>query len=402
MAAKKKYYNKKLQEKRMEILKNIIQEEIDLFLSEQDDGDSYDSMGAGGGATYSPGYGFGGGYGYGGGGGGDGKGVLFPWRRGSSASALTGDIVPKVGTILARGASTLATQAISGLKKAVLGTISALLPFNDPRATKRLLDGITNWEQRQVGAIDQHFAPGMKMIEEDWSHFKDDFWGIGFMASPANAIAAAVAGGKALDAALSIGNVLSGGRLGGAIEDLTPGGKVHEAAETENKGSVSDAFNKAMSGQLKPTSDISFGEALKKFKAAGGSEETIKELAQLASKDPKIIEAGQKLMAPQLEATLDGIIKDMVDQVSKGQIKTTPEELKNLKTNLEGYLSKIVVDSAKKKGITLTQKDLQTNPAFKQGVQKASQELAKIPAVPPTAPQQQPQTPAAVPTANKR
>ena len=191
MAAKKKYYNKKLQEKRIKILKNIIEEEIDLFLSEQDDGDSYDSMGVGGGATYSPGYGFGGGYGYGGGGGGDGKGVLFPWRRGSSASALTGDIVPKVGTILARGASTLATQAISGLKKAVLGTISALLPFNDPRATKRLLDGITNWEQRQVGAIDQHFAPGMKMIEEDWSHFKDDFWGIGFMASPANAIAAA-------------------------------------------------------------------------------------------------------------------------------------------------------------------------------------------------------------------
>jgi hypothetical protein len=392
MVAKQKFYKKKLQEQRMKILKAIIEEEIERFVSEQDDGgdggydSSYDSGAAGGGGMhYSSGWGFGGGYGGGGGGGGDGRGgVLYPWMRGSAASALTGDIVPKITTVLGKGITQLGTQAISGVKKAVLGTISALLPFNDPIATKKLLDGITNWEQAQIRALDQHFSNGMAMIEEDWGHFKDDFWGIGFVASPANAIAAAITAEKGLDAALSVGNVLSGGRLQAAIEDLTPGGgrSVNETATEEQpkpapKGDVGKAFSEAMAGKLK-ASPQSFGEAIKKFEAAGGSEETLKQLATKASKNPEIIEAGKKMMAPEMEAALAAIIKDVSAAISKGEIKVNAQEVDSMKKNLEGYLSKIVIESAKKKGIQISEEDLKTNPAFKAGVQKASQEAAKI------------------------
>lgn len=191
----------------MEILLQIIEEEVNVAFNEilqeyDSDGDGVDDGG-----------GYGGGYGGGGGGGG---GNLLIGKR----SLLMSPVVD-VANAFKKFAAKATINVLSTVATLIGGTIAALLPFNDPRTVKWIGKKFAFWESESLKFIDEQFKTETAQMQEGWQTFKNDFWGIGFVASPFGAIAAAATAAKGIDGALSVANVITGGRVGKIIDHIT-------------------------------------------------------------------------------------------------------------------------------------------------------------------------------------
>lgn len=185
MAAKKNYYKKKLLEKKSEFLKQVIEEEINSFVNEQ----QYQQYGSS-----------------------DIHGLqrLYKPESGTFTSALL-SLPSSLISIAQHGLSKAVVQGLGLGLFAIAGSIAAIIPFNDPRVVKYLSDKIKYWEQTNLKMIDQQFEKELGEVWRGWDTMKTDLFGIGFVASPLNVIAAYVATAKGLDMAFSVANVVSGG-----------------------------------------------------------------------------------------------------------------------------------------------------------------------------------------------
>lgn len=194
----------------MEILKIILEEEIekayqDIILNETDYyGDADDPYSYG---SYDYSYGSGGNS-SGGGNEKYGKGL----GRILDPQSFTGMLLSPVTGIINAGklAAAQAGTQIAGLVALLIsGTISSLLPFNDPRVVQFLDRKFKYWEQENLKRINQQFSSEIAEFTRGWETFKTDYYGIGFIVSPL--IASEIIVGKAADVGLSAINVVSGG-----------------------------------------------------------------------------------------------------------------------------------------------------------------------------------------------
>lgn len=221
MVAKKNYLKKKLDEKKTEILLQIVEEEVEKAYSqillkeyggEFGDG-GYDSSDSGSGGSV--------------------KNTVMD--RSKFVGAFTGPVgdLAAIGTKFATNLG-IATAGLVGVT--IASSIAALLPFNNPDTVKWIGEKFRAWESKSMNFVEQQFRTETEKLRQGWETFKNDFWGIGFVASPFGAIAAAATAMKGVDVALSISNIVTGGKVGSLLQKIN---------EVEDPGTLEDYLNKS-------------------------------------------------------------------------------------------------------------------------------------------------------------
>lgn len=326
----------------MEILLQIIEEEVNAawgeieLLKEQDYGDDY------GGDDMSSVYGASGG---GGGSSGESSQGYTGARRLIDPKNLVGTLLSiGVGPInaLAHGITRMGTQLIGMAGMLIGGTLSGLLPFNT-NVGRNITKYFHSWEKKNLRGIDQQFSQELAEINRGWETFREDFWGIGFIASPMNAIAAALVAEKSLDIGMSALNVVTGGAAQHALENFLNSPEVfdtrsrnsyyNEAAELPNK------VPEDLPSQLKML------EKVKKEKP-----ELVKKFLDDLLKNPELKAEETKWVEKNLPPAMSGIVKDMNAAIVSGQVgATTPQEIAAYKSQV-GDIIKKTFEGASKEG----------------------------------------------------
>jgi polyhydroxyalkanoate synthesis regulator phasin len=223
------------------------------------------------------------------------------------------------------------------------GTLSGLLPFNT-NVGRNITKYFHSWEKKNLRGIDQQFSQELAEINRGWETFREDFWGIGFIASPMNAIAAALVAEKSLDIGMSALNVVTGGAAQHALENFLNSPEVfdtrsrnsyyyNEAAELPNK------VPEDLPSQLKML------EKVKKEKP-----ELAKKFLDDLLKNPELKAEETKWVEKNLPPAMSGIVKDMNDAITSGKVgATTPQEIAAYKSQV-GDIIKKTFEGASKEG----------------------------------------------------
>jgi len=184
----------------------------ELLLTEQDDG-SYDSPG------YEGGYGvsLGGGGGYGSSSSGSDNGM---WSRNGVFGAMGFAAIRDIWNILKRDSAKLGVQALSTVGSLFAGTVTMLLPFNSHLATSYVTRKFMYWEARAIKSINQQFEKELAGFDTGWELIKPDLIGLGFFIAPYGVVGNMMAAGQAIDTAVSITNVITGGLVGHLIDRI--------------------------------------------------------------------------------------------------------------------------------------------------------------------------------------
>jgi len=323
----------------MEILLQIIEEEVNVawgeieVLTEQDYGDDYGGGGSGG---------------YGG------------YTDSNNSAGYTGarkliDPENLIGTLLSvpigiknavtKGVSKMGVQLIGMAGMLIGGTLSGLLPFNS-NVGRNITKYFFGWEKHNLRGIEQQFAAETAEINRGWSTFKDDFWGIGFIASPMNAIAAALVAEKTLDVGMSALNIVTGGAAQHALQnflnspevfDTSSRGRYYEAVDPLNK--ESEKVPEDLPSQLKML------EKVRKEKP-----ELVKKFLDDLLKNSDLKKKADEWTEEELPKAMSGIVKDMNDSITSGKVgAVTPQEIATYKSQV-GDIVKKTFEKASKEG----------------------------------------------------
>lgn len=179
-----------------------------LFVNEQDDG-YYDNPG------------FEGGYGVSLGGGGSGSGTSNSmWARNGLFGAMGFAAIRDVWNILKRDTAKLGVQALSTVGSLFAGTVTILIPFNSHFATSYVTKKFMYWEVKAIKSINQQFEKELAGFDTGWELIKPDLIGLGFFVAPYGVVGNMMAAGQAIDTAISITNVMTGGLVGYLIDRI--------------------------------------------------------------------------------------------------------------------------------------------------------------------------------------
>jgi hypothetical protein len=240
-----------------------------------------------------------------------------------------GALMTPVRGLYASVAGSLAKAATIGLSfigTAIGGSIAGLLPFSDPKLVTHVARRMQSWEEKNVAKIERYFGKDLAAVKDGWNKIRGDFWGIGFIASPFNAIAAITAAGHGLDAAATVGNVISGGRLQQVLHTLSGG------STTSTHYSGDNYLNEQQK------QGVSLPEYIKQLEKLKGKEETnklLKKAIETTLKDPKAKQAEQAWVNKMLPVAVDGILQDVNSEVLRlAQAGSIPQaELQAYRTN---------------------------------------------------------------------
>jgi len=281
----------------MEILLQIIEEEVDVALKQLvEQYDDYDS----------------------GGGGGEGVG---PLKRDRFVGKLLSPVTDIWNAVKFR-AGEIGIKAVRTVGQLIANTITTLLPFNDPHAQSKIDEFFPDWEDKALSGLDRAFAKERKQMDEGWETFRQDFWGIGFVASPMNAIAGLAVGEKTLDTAFSILNVASAGRAE-KIYYLLSG-------ERAERGYRHEA--------MEPDINLKFKDL---------SQDQKKKIFDEIMKNPEVIKAVNEWSAANLPKVMGSIFKDMNQTIASGKVgNVTPQEIANYKAMAPSF-AKTMFDKMK-------------------------------------------------------
>lgn len=204
-------------------------------------------------------------------------------------------------------------KAVKTAAQLVGGTIAGLLPFN-AQAVKEINRAFDSWEDKALSGLDRQFATARKELDRGWETFKTDFWGIGFVASPMNAIAGLAVGGKALDTAFSVLNVASGGRAE-RVYDLISGERM--------RGDIFEANTP---------------QAKTKFQDLSADEK--KKVLDELMKNPEVVKAVDAWSTANLPKVLGSVVHDMNQAISSGQVgQVTPQEIQSYKAMASNFVT---------------------------------------------------------------
>ncbi len=404
----------------MEILLQIIEEEVNAawgeieVLTEQGYGGDYDASDISADFSSHGGYG-----GYGGSSGNNTAGYTGA-RKLLDPENLIGTLLSPivgVGNAIAHGVTKMGVQLIGMAGMLIGGTLSGLLPFNS-NVGRNITKYFHSWEKKNLHGIDQQFSSELAEINRGWDTFKDDFWGIGFVASPMNAIAAALVAGKSLDVGMSALNVVTGGAAQHALENFLNSPEVFDTSERHsyNESVLEENWlwdkitGKGGSQAAKPKPQSNEPPTIPKdFKAQLELLEKIKkEKPELAKKfldglltNPDLKAAETTWVEENLPVVMSGIVKDMNSTIASGQVgAVTPQEIATYKSQV-GDIVKKTFEGASKEGkfkVEPPTSALDKTIAAVEGITK-SMPAAQAQPTPPVAAQAQP---AAQPAANNR
>ena len=225
MVANKNYYKSKMQEKKLEILRAIIEEEIEYVYSElllEQEPEGFSRL--------------------------TNRNVSLPGMIGS----IGGDLVNAFKVFGARVGTTLVGMA--GFL--ISATIASLLPFNDPRTVQWLGAKFKNWEQQNMKIIDKQFETELGNMKQGWDRVKGDYWGIGFVCAPLGAVAAIATVATGVDMGFSVLNVATGGwaeqkldKIIGDVEDPGDLKSYLQAGQEKDEKKAEDHGRKAVEGE---------------------------------------------------------------------------------------------------------------------------------------------------------
>ena len=265
---------------------------------------------------------------------------------------------------IVKGITKMGVQLVGMAGMLIGGTLSGLLPFNS-NVGRNITKYFHGWEKHNLRGIEQQFAAETAEINRGWSTFKDDFWGIGFVASPMNAIAAALVAGKSLDVGMSALNVVTGGSAQHALENFLNSPEVfdtsgrnyyHESVLEENwlwdkitgKGGSQTAKPKPQSNEP-PTIPKDFKaqlEMLEKIKKE--KPELVKKFLDDLLKKPELKAEETKWVEENLPVVMSGIVKDMNAAITSGTVgAVTPQEIATYKSQVEDIVKKTFEGASK-------------------------------------------------------
>jgi polyhydroxyalkanoate synthesis regulator phasin len=375
MVEKKKYYKQKLLEKKNEILKTLIEEELDFLIEDIES-----------------------------------HGLARFTDRGSFTGMLLSPIADIKNAVL-HGAAKGAVQVLGLAGLLIAGTISALLPFNDPRTVNFIAKKIQYWEQENLKNIDKQFEKELGQMKQGWETFKTDFWGIGFVASPISAIAALTTAEKGIDVGLSILNVITGGKVEAAIDRINgdikdPGSfqsytkslnriarDVEEEKEERNfkayrefqKQQRQQNLSEVSNAKLQKTGIESLNELhqkINKWVAQGEvkpeqAKEFFGEMKNTMLKNPEVNQAAQKWSAVNISKMMTNIFTNVNNDIAAGRAGVvSPQEIQAYKANGPKMVSEIFKSLNKK---SKKFKPVSTQAALKAAQQAVTASMAKMP-----------------------
>lgn len=180
-----------------------------LFVNEQDDG-FYDNPGFEGGYGVS----LGGGYGSSSG---NSKSM---WARNGLFGAMGFAAIRDIWNILKRDTAKLGVQALSTVGSLFAGTLTMLIPMNSHLATSYVTKKFMYWEVKAIKSINQQFEKELAGFDTGWELIKPDLIGLGFFVAPYGVVGNMMAAGQAIDTAISITNIMTGGLVGYLIDRI--------------------------------------------------------------------------------------------------------------------------------------------------------------------------------------
>lgn len=141
---------------------------------------------------------------------GTGKGLARITSREALPGLLMSPVVDIANAFKKFGAK-VGTKSVGIVVSTLTQAIAAIMPFNNPLSVDYVYRKFRFWDTKALAFIDKQFAKETAMMRQGWETFKTDFWGLGFIASPFDMIAAAITANKSLDVSLTVLNVITGG-----------------------------------------------------------------------------------------------------------------------------------------------------------------------------------------------
>jgi len=142
------------------------------------------------------------------------------WARNGLFGAMGFAAIRDVWNILKRDAAKLGVQALATVGSLFAGTITILLPFNSHLATSYVTKKFMYWEMKAIKSINQQFEKELAGFDTGWELIKPDLIGLGFFIAPYGIVGNMMAAGQAIDTAISITNVMTGGLVGYLIDRI--------------------------------------------------------------------------------------------------------------------------------------------------------------------------------------
>jgi hypothetical protein len=141
---------------------------------------------------------------------GSGKGLARITSREALPGLLMSPVVDVANAFKKFGAK-VGIKAAGIVVSTLTQAIAAVMPFNNPLSVDYVDRKFRFWDTKALGFIEKQFEKETALMRQGWETFKTDFWGLGFVASPYDMIAAAITAEKGIDASLSVLNVITGG-----------------------------------------------------------------------------------------------------------------------------------------------------------------------------------------------
>lgn len=141
---------------------------------------------------------------------GSGKGLARITSREALPGLLMSPVVDVANAFKKFGAK-VGTKAAGIVVSTLTQAIAAVMPFNNPLSVDYVDRKFRFWDTKALAFIEKQFQKETALMRQGWETFKTDFWGLGFVASPYDMVAAAITAEKGIDASLSVLNVITGG-----------------------------------------------------------------------------------------------------------------------------------------------------------------------------------------------
>jgi len=233
--------------------------------------------------------------------------------------------------------------------------IAAVTPFNDPRMVDYIAAKYKAFEHKQMEFIDRQFEKETAWMRQGWETFKTDFWGLGFVASPFGAIAAAVTAGKGIDAALSVLNVITAGYVQRRLDSLLNSnpqdpGSAERFLSRGSRSSVDNSMDRG-SGDYGDYIDeardpSSLGSSVEALRSKLGVKEANKILSSLVNQTLKDDKA-KKFETRWVQQNLPGVVHGILSSAEQAIDKVEPGKGQALKANA-GKVARVLVKAAAK------------------------------------------------------
>lgn len=309
---------------------------------------------------------------------GSGKGLARLTSREALPGLLMSPVVDVANAFKKFGAK-VGTKAAGIVVSTLTQAIAAVMPFNNPLSVDYVDRKFRFWDTKALAFIEKQFQKETALMRQGWETFKTDFWGLGFVASPYDMVAAAITAEKGIDASLSVLNVITGGYVDKLIAKVLrakgdPGtlkGYIQRHSWGQRAQEFADNTYHPDDEEYNPFVRESIGsndydsmplpEKINILKKELGEEEANKVLGAVANdvmKSPEGEEAEKKWVAKNLPLVAGGLFTALDKDLRAGVVPgVSLPQIKLWKRSAGSLAQKAVMDTIAKSKVKVTPPD---------------------------------------------